>query len=212
MKKEEIIKQILEKPLVPVYYNADIEETKKIISACYESGIRVFEFTNRGDKAKAVFSQLIPYVKANCKDLIVGIGTISTASEAEQFIKLGADFIVQPGTTSDVAEICQKYAVAWIPGVMTPTEIYQALALGADMIKIFPANILGSAYIKALRGPMPKLKIMVTGGVEPTEASLKEWFGSGANAVGLGSQLFKDFQDLELFKEKVKNLFSYIQP
>jgi 2-dehydro-3-deoxyphosphogluconate aldolase/(4S)-4-hydroxy-2-oxoglutarate aldolase len=144
--------------------------------------------------------------------MILGIGTIVDAETAENYVKLGADFIVQPGTTKEVSEVCKKHNIAWVPGVMTPTEIYSALSLGASMVKIFPGNIVGSAYVKALRGPMPTVKIMVTGGVEPTEGSLKEWFDAGANAVGLGSQLFKDMDDIEIFKTKVKGLFSFIQP
>ena len=212
MNKEEILKLVIEKPLVPVFYSPDIEHSKTIVRACYEGGIRVFEFTNRGALAKTVFTALVPFIKEFCPGMILGIGTIVDAQTAEEYIAIGADFVVQPGTTREVGEVCVKNNIAWIPGVMTPTEIYQALALGADMVKIFPGNIVGSAYVKALRGPMPNVKIMVTGGVEPTEASIKEWFGAGANAVGLGSQLFKDFSDLEEFKNKVKSLFAFIQP
>lgn len=212
MTKEEIVALILEKPLVPVYYNADAEVTKNIIKACYEAGIRAFEFTNRGENAIDVFSNIQPFVKQYCPEMILGIGTIVDAETAEKYIALGADFVVQPGTNQEVGNVCKKYNIAWVPGVMTPTEIYSALSLGANMVKIFPGNVVGSAYVKALRGPMPNVKIMVTGGVEPTESSLKEWFGAGANAVGLGSQLFKDMNDIEIFKTKVKGLFSFIQP
>ncbi|MCP9770549.1 bifunctional 4-hydroxy-2-oxoglutarate aldolase/2-dehydro-3-deoxy-phosphogluconate aldolase [Lacihabitans sp. LS3-19] len=212
MTKEDILKLIIEKPLVPVFYSPDLEHTKNIIQACYEGGIRVFEFTNRGILAKTVFAALVPYVKQNFPEMILGIGTIVDAKTAEDYIAMGADFIVQPGTTKEVGDVCVKHNIAWIPGVLTPTEIYQALAIGADAVKIFPGSVVGSAYVKALRGPMPDVKIMVTGGVEPTEASLKEWFGAGANAVGLGSQLFKDFGDIDVFKNKVKELFTYIQP
>ncbi len=212
MTKEEIVSLILEKPLVPVYYNADADVTKNVILACYEAGIRAFEFTNRGENAINVFSKIQPFVKQNCPGMILGIGTIVDAETAEKYIALGADFVVQPGTTHEVGNVCKKHNVAWVPGVMTPTEIYSALSLGANMVKIFPGNVVGSAYVKALRGPMPNVKIMVTGGVEPTESSLKEWFGAGANAVGLGSQLFKDMNDIEIFKTKVKGLFSFIQP
>jgi 2-dehydro-3-deoxyphosphogluconate aldolase / (4S)-4-hydroxy-2-oxoglutarate aldolase len=212
MTKEEIVNLILEKPLVPVYYNADAEVTQNIIKACYEAGIRAFEFTNRGDKAIEVFAKIRPFIDANCPGMILGIGTIVDAATAEKYIQLGANFVVQPGTTSEVGEACKRHNIAWVPGVMTPTEIYSALSQGAQMVKIFPGNVVGSAYVKALRGPMPNVKIMVTGGVEPTESSLKEWFGAGANAVGLGSQLFKDMDDIEIFKNKVKGLFSFIQP
>lgn len=212
MTKDEIVSLILEKPLVPVYYNSDPEVTINIIQACYDAGIRAFEFTNRGENAIDVFAKIQPYIKLNCLGMILGIGTIVDGETAEKYIGLGADFVVQPGTTKEVGEVCKKHNIAWVPGVMTPTEIYSALALGANMVKIFPGNVVGSSYVKALRGPMPTVKIMVTGGVEPTESSLKEWFGVGANAVGLGSQLFKDMNDIEVFKNKVKGLFSFIQP
>jgi 2-dehydro-3-deoxyphosphogluconate aldolase / (4S)-4-hydroxy-2-oxoglutarate aldolase len=212
MTKDEIVSLILEKPLVPVYYNSDPEVTINIIQACYDAGIRAFEFTNRGENAIDVFAKIQPYIKVNCPGMILGIGTIVDGETAEKYIGLGADFVVQPGTTKEVGEVCKKHNIAWVPGVMTPTEIYSALALGANMVKIFPGNVVGSSYVKALRGPMPTVKIMVTGGVEPTESSLKEWFGAGANAVGLGSQLFKDMNDIEVFKNKMKGLFSFIQP
>ena len=212
MTKEQIVELMLEKPLIPVYYNADTATTKGIIKACYEAGIRAFEFTNRGEGASEVFAQIQPFIKENCPGMILGIGTVVDAGTAEKYIKLGANFVVQPGTTKEVGDVCHKHNIAWIPGVMTPTEIYSALSLGAVMVKIFPGNIMGSAYVKALRGPMPNIKIMVTGGVEPTESSIKEWFGAGANAVGLGSQLFKEMNDIEIFKTKVKGLFTFIQP
>jgi 2-dehydro-3-deoxyphosphogluconate aldolase / (4S)-4-hydroxy-2-oxoglutarate aldolase len=212
MTKTAILDLIVSKPLVPVYYNADFETSKSVIKACYEGGIRVFEFTNRGEKAKEVFGKLVEVVKAECPGMIIGIGTIVDGKTAEEYIAMGADFIVQPGLTPEVGEVCVAKNVVWIPGVMTPTEIYRALALGADCVKIFPGNVVGSGYVKALRGPMPDVKIMVTGGVEPTEASLKEWFSAGANAVGLGSQLFKDFGNLDEFKTKIKSLFAFIQP
>jgi 2-dehydro-3-deoxyphosphogluconate aldolase / (4S)-4-hydroxy-2-oxoglutarate aldolase len=211
MNQNDILSLIIEKPLVPVFFSADLALTKSIVSACYEGGIRVFEFTNRGVAAFEVFTQLVPFVKEHCPGMIIGIGTVVDKATALQYISAGAHFVVQPGLTEEVGEVCKSHKVAWIPGVMTPTEIYRALALGAPMVKIFPGNVVGSAYIKALRGPMPNVKMMVTGGVEPTEDSLKEWFGAGANAVGLGSQLFKDFGDLEVFKNKVKALFAFIQ-
>ncbi len=210
MHRSAVVKTILEYPLVPVYFNASFEITKGIVEACYEGGIRAFEFTNRGEAAPEVFKELSKYVKANFKDMVLGIGTVVDAKTAENYIAMGANFIVQPGMTEEVGEVCKSHDLAWIPGVMTPAEIYKSLSLGADAVKIFPGNILGSAYVKALRGPMPNVKIMVTGGVEPTEKSIKEWFGAGANAVGLGSQLFNNMDDIASFKENLTQLFKYI--
>lgn len=179
-------------PLVPVFYHPELEEAKKIVSACYAGGVRVFEFTNRGENALPVFTALVAYAKENCPGLVMGIGTIADADSAKAFIAAGAEFVVQPFTTPAVGEVCLAAGIPWMPGTMTLTEMHTAIHLGAACVKIFPGNVLGSAFVKALRGPMPDLKIMVTGGVEPTAASLQEWFGAGVNAVGLGSQLFKN--------------------
>jgi 2-dehydro-3-deoxyphosphogluconate aldolase / (4S)-4-hydroxy-2-oxoglutarate aldolase len=206
MTPQEIIHKINTIPIIPVYYNADEQTCLNILSACYRGGIRVFEFTNRGDNAVAIFKVLREYVDTHFSDMALGIGTIYTTTQAQQFIDLGADFIVQPCTVAAVGEVCNAHNKAWIPGVMTITEINNALLFGADMVKVFPGNVVGSAYIKALRGPMPNVKIMVTGGVEPTTESLNEWFGAGVNAVGIGSALFPKNADSEAIELKVKGL------
>src|SRR5690606_22839090 len=141
-----------------------------------DGGVRVFEFTNRGENALEVFSELVKFGQVNCPDQQLGIGTIATADSARQFINAGANFVVQPFTTPEVGAVCREKGISWIPGAMTVTEIQQATVLGAEVVKIFPGNVLGAAYIKALRGPLPQVRLMVTGGVEPTEASLQEWF------------------------------------
>jgi 2-dehydro-3-deoxyphosphogluconate aldolase / (4S)-4-hydroxy-2-oxoglutarate aldolase len=206
MSNTDTLNFICQNPLVPVYFNADAKTAIAVLQASYDAGLRVFEFTNRGVDAPQVYKELKAYKDQYCADMLLGIGTISTAFMAEEFIKVGVEFIVQPGISSEVAEVCSQNNTTWTPGVMTPTEIYAALNLGAGMVKIFPANIMGSAYIKALRGPMPHLKIMVTGGIEATEASLHEWFGAGANVLGLGSQLFKNLSNLDTFKTEVSAL------
>jgi 2-dehydro-3-deoxyphosphogluconate aldolase/(4S)-4-hydroxy-2-oxoglutarate aldolase len=207
-----ITQLLLDYPLVPVFYNADSAIAQAVAQACYAGGVRVFEFTNRGKEALNVFKTLVPFIKKKCPGMAIGIGTIYTAEEAESFIAAGAQFIVQPCTTAAVGAVSSAHHIPWIPGVMTPTEIQQALMLGAEAVKIFPGNVVGSGYVKSLRGPMPDIKIMVTGGVEPTPESLKEWFGAGANAVGLGSQLFKNLDDLSLVENTLADLFKFIQP
>lgn len=202
---------VLAHPLVPVFYHPDVEICKRVMQACYDGGVRVFEFTNRGENALEVFTALVQYAKENCPDQLLGIGTIATGESAQRFIDAGARFVVQPFTTPEVGEVCRKNGVPWIPGAMTVTEIQQATVLGAEIVKIFPGNVLGSAYIKALRGPLPRVKLMVTGGVEPTEASLEEWFSAGANAVGLGSQLFKNTDQPELITQTLTRLFGWAE-
>ncbi len=188
--KAQIIEKMTAFPVIPVFYHPDVETARNVLSACYRGGVRCFEFTNRGPEAESVFSALYPFVRENFPDLALGIGTIYNVPQAEIFIRMGADFLVQPVTTEDVADYCKIHQRVWIPGAMTLNEIYQAYLLGADVVKVFPGNLLGPEYIKAIRGPLPHVKMMVTGGVEPTVESLKAWFDAGVVSVGMGSQLF----------------------
>ena len=178
-------------PIVPVFFHPDLEYTQQVVKACYVAGMRVFEFTNRGETAFEVFEALEKYVRIHCPEMSLGIGTIYTPEDAERFLKAGADFIVQPITTEAVGAVCKTYGKPWIPGALTLNEIWSAWQMGATAVKIFPGNLVGPDYIKALRGPMPHIPLMVTGGVEPTTASVQEWMNAGVQAVGIGSQLFK---------------------
>jgi len=198
-----VYSRIEETPIVPLFFNADLTVAQHVLKACYDGGIRVFEFTNRGAEAPVIFAKLIDYCEKECPDLVLGIGTIYDAKQANEFIAMGADFMLQPFTTPEVGEVCAKHDIPWMPGTMTLTEIRNAEILGAKYVKIFPGNVVGPGFVKAIKGPMPKTKIMVTGGVEPNKESLSSWFGAGAAAVGMGSQLFpadliakKDYQSI----------------
>lgn len=189
---------------VPLFYNEDLELCKEVFRACYRGGVRVIEYTNRGDFAHEIFAELSLFVKDELPELIFGAGTIMDAPTAAQYIQLGANFIVAPVIKSDVAQVCNRRKIAWMPGASTMTEIALAEELGAEIVKLFPANIVGPGFIKALKGPMPWSSIMVTGGVEPTRENLSKWFGAGAACVGIGSSLFpkelirnKDWDQLE---------------
>ncbi|MBT9393560.1 bifunctional 4-hydroxy-2-oxoglutarate aldolase/2-dehydro-3-deoxy-phosphogluconate aldolase [Hymenobacter sp. NST-14] len=208
---EHILETVLRYPVVPVFYHADAAFAQQILAACYAGGLRVFEFTNRGSNAFDVFEQLVAYVHDHCPDMLLGIGTIYTAEEAKRFIQAGADFVVQPCLTADVADACRRNDTPWLPGTMTVSEVFQATRLGAAIVKIFPGNVLGPGFIKSLRGPMPSVPLMVTGGVEPTEASLREWFGAGVNVVGMGSQLFKNPNDTEALSRQIADLLAFAQ-
>ena len=206
----ETLAALLRYPVVPVFYHADAAYAQRIVQACYAGGIRVFEFVNRGEHALAVFTQLRGFVAAQCPDMILGIGTIYKAAEAERFIAAGAEFVVQPLATAEVAEVCRAHDIPWLPGALTPTEIYNASELGAAVVKIFPGNLVGPDYVKALRGPMPYIKLMVTGGVEPTRESVSAWFGAGVNAVGMGSQLFKNADDTDALAARISELMGFV--
>ncbi|CAM3862471.1 bifunctional 4-hydroxy-2-oxoglutarate aldolase/2-dehydro-3-deoxy-phosphogluconate aldolase [Aquirufa aurantiipilula] len=201
---EVVYQRIQETPIVPLFFNADLTVATSVLKACYDGGIRVFEFTNRGKEAPYIFAKAMEYVEKECPDLVLGIGTIYDAKQANEFIQMGADFMLQPFITEAVGEVCGKYDIPWMPGAMTLTEIRQAEIWGAKIVKIFPGNVVGPAFVKALKGPMPNTQIMVTGGVEPNKESLSTWFKAGASAVGMGSQLFpadliakKDYQAIE---------------
>jgi len=206
----EAFETVMRYPVVPVFYHADAAYAKRILQACYAGGLRVFEFTNRGERAFDVFVELVQFVQENCPDMLLGIGTIYVAEDAERFIAAGADFVVQPCLTAEVAEVCRKHNTPWLPGTMTISEVYQATKMGAAIVKIFPGNVVGPGFIKSLRGPMPKVPIMVTGGVEPTQESLKEWFEAGVNVVGMGSQLFKNADNTEALSQQIASLLEFV--
>ena len=210
---EKILNLVTNHPIVPVFYHADTDHAQAIVQACYDGGLRVFEFTNRGEKALAVFTQLVSYVRENCPDMALGIGTILTPEDAERFLDAGADFVVQPVTTAAVGDVCRERGIPWMPAGSTLNEIYQATLLGADLVKVFPGNVVGPGFIKAIKGPMPSLKLMVTGGVEPNSESLTAWFKAGVTAVGIGSQLFSgDGADPSVLRERVAGLVQIVTP
>jgi 2-dehydro-3-deoxyphosphogluconate aldolase / (4S)-4-hydroxy-2-oxoglutarate aldolase len=212
--KTELYEKIAERPLVPLFYHPDVDFCLQVLQACYNGGIRVFELTNRGKGADILFSKLIDYRNKNMPEMAIGIGTIFTANQAKHFIDLEADFVIQPIVDEGVAKVCNDHNIAWTPGAMTFTEIYKAQQLGSDIVKLFPGNIVGPDFLKAMKGPMPNTKILVTGGVEPNEQNIKTWFTSGAHALGLGSQLFTkealNNKDFQLIENTVKRCFTYI--
>lgn len=189
MDTQDLLKKISLFPVIPVFYNPDIEVTLNVISACYKGGMRVFEFTNRGPESAVVFEEIISN-RSNYPEMALGIGTIMNKLHAKIFTTLGADFLVSPILDLNVAKICKQRNKPWIPGCGTLTEVVKANRSGAELVKVFPGNVLGSGFIKSVLGPCPELKLMPTGGVKPDEENLNEWFSAGAFSVGIGSSLF----------------------
>ena len=187
--KSEIIEQMNDTGLIPVFNHNDPEIASKVLVNSYEAGIRVFEFTNRGKNAPEVFSQLVTDAKG-LEGLILGIGTIWSADMAKNFLKLGAQFIVSPGLVPEMGRTMEEENILWVPGCGTISEVNSAIQLGAEMVKIFPGNVLGADFAKAVKSVLPEVKIMPTGGVKPTADNLSKWFGAGVHCVGMGSQLF----------------------
>ena len=179
--------------VAPVFYNPDPEVCLNVIRACSRGGARAIEFTNRGDFAVDLFGDLARALQKTDPDIILGIGSVVDAGTASLYLNRGARFVVSPCLVPDVARVCNRRMTAYFPGCGSVTEIGQAHELGCDIVKLFPgASVGGPDFVKAVLGPMPWTKIMPTGGVDPDEASIAKWFGSGIVAAGMGSKLITD--------------------
>ena len=184
--------KMAEAGMIPVFFHKDVEVCKKVLEACYKGGIRLFEFTNRGDFAHVVFEQLNKFAEKEFPEMILGTGSVVDAPTAVLYMQLGSNFIVSPILNPEMAYVCNRRKVLWSPGCGSASEIGRAEELGAEIVKIFPgAQVGGPKFVSAVKGPMPWTQIMPTGGVEPTEANLTEWFKAGAVCCGMGSQLIK---------------------
>lgn len=187
--KIEVLQKAAEQGMMPLFYHADIELGKEIITACYKGGARLLEFTNRGDYAHEVFGELNKFCRKELPEMIMGVGSINDAGTASLFMQLGANFIVSASLREDIAKVCNRRKIPYMPGCGSLTEIGKAEELGCDIVKLFPGSVYGPGFIKAIKGPQPWTNIMPTGGVAPTLDNLKGWFGAGAICVGMGSKL-----------------------
>ncbi|MBP3671457.1 MAG: bifunctional 4-hydroxy-2-oxoglutarate aldolase/2-dehydro-3-deoxy-phosphogluconate aldolase [Bacteroidaceae bacterium] len=177
--------------MVPVFYHSDADIAKKVLKACYEGGVRAFEFTNRGDFAQEVFAELVKFAANQCPDMIIGIGSVVDAATAALYIQLGANFVVGPCFNPDINKVCNRRLIPYIPGCGSVSEINNAQESGCIVCKVFPAgNVGGPSFVKNIKAPMPWSMLMVTGGVEPTTESLTSWINAGVTCVGMGSKLF----------------------
>ena len=163
--------------MVPVFYHADLETAKAVVKACYDGGVRAFEFTNRGDFAHEVFGELVKCANKELPGMIMGIGSVVDPATAALYLQLGANFVVGPLFNPEIAPICNRRLVPYCPGCGTVSEVGKAQELGCDLCKVFPGDVLGPAFV-------------VTGGVNPTMVNLEGWFKAGVTCVGMGSNLF----------------------
>lgn len=188
--------------LVPVFYQADQDVARRIVHACVEGGARVVEFTNRGDLAYRVFCDLVEYCSQHLPHVILGVGSVVDPGTAALYINSGANFVVGPILNADVAKVCNRRKVPYLPGCGSASEIGQAEELGCEIVKLFPgAEVGGPSFVKALLAPCPWTKIMPTGGVDATEESVSAWIKAGCACLGMGSKLItkeavaaRDFQ------------------
>jgi 2-dehydro-3-deoxyphosphogluconate aldolase/(4S)-4-hydroxy-2-oxoglutarate aldolase len=189
--KMQVLAAMSKTGMVPVFYHNDPEVAKNVVKACYDGGVRAFEFTNRGDFAQEVFTEVVKYAATECPEMIVGIGSIVDPGTASLYLQLGANFIVGPLFNPEVAKICNRRLVPYSPGCGSVSEIGFAQEAGCDLCKVFPAgNVGGPSFVNNVKGPMPWSMLMVTGAVEPTEENLTAWIKAGVTCVGMGSNLF----------------------
>jgi 2-dehydro-3-deoxyphosphogluconate aldolase/(4S)-4-hydroxy-2-oxoglutarate aldolase len=185
-----VLNTMLETGMVPVFYHPNVEVAREVAAACVAGGCPLLEFTNRGDHAWEVFNELERYCARELPELILGVGSLVDSGTASLFINCGANFVVGPVLNPEVARTCNRRKIPYSPGCGSLSEISQAEELGCEIIKIFPGKEVGGpSFVKAIKGPCPWVSIMPTGGVEPTEASLKGWFDAGAACVGMGSNM-----------------------
>jgi 2-dehydro-3-deoxyphosphogluconate aldolase/(4S)-4-hydroxy-2-oxoglutarate aldolase len=188
-KNETILKKITDQAILPLYFDADETVSLEVLKALYGAGIRLVEYTNRGEAALNNFKKMVALRDKEMQDLLLGIGTIKNAQMATTYIESGADFIICPGLVEEVVEVADKHDMLWIPGCMTPSEIIRAENLGAKMIKLFPGDMLGPGFMSGIKSLFPNLIFMPTGGVSLDKDNIQAWFDAGVSAVGMGSKL-----------------------
>ncbi|WP_367388819.1 bifunctional 4-hydroxy-2-oxoglutarate aldolase/2-dehydro-3-deoxy-phosphogluconate aldolase [Lewinella sp. LCG006] len=202
----QVAQKMAEQGMVPLFYDADMETSKKVLTACYKGGAHLMEFTSRGDFAHEVFGELNKFCERELPAMILGVGSITDAASASLYMQLGANFIVTPVLREDIAMVCNRRKVLWSPGCGSLGEICRAEELGCEVVKLFPGGIYGPAFVKNIKGPQPWTSIMPTGGVSPTRESLEAWFKAGVSCVGMGSQLMVKNQTGQLDYLRIEQL------
>lgn len=210
-----VLAKMAEAPVVPVFYHKDAEVACSVVKACYDGGVRAFEFTNRGDFAHEVFEQVVKFAARECPDMAIGVGSVVEPATAALFMQLGACFVVGPLFNPEVARVCNRRGVPYTPGCGSVSEVGAAQEAGCDLCKVFPGDVLGPKFVKGLMAPMPWSRLMVTGGVEPTQENLSAWFKAGVFCVGMGSKLFPkdrvDASDWQYVADKCREALSYVK-
>jgi 2-dehydro-3-deoxyphosphogluconate aldolase/(4S)-4-hydroxy-2-oxoglutarate aldolase len=212
----EVLNEILRIGLVPVFHRSDVDIARRIVAACADGGARVVEFTNRGDNAYRVFSELVAHFAQADPDVILGVGSVVDPATAALYIASGANLVVGPVLNPEVARVCNRHKVAYVPGCATPSEISAAEELGVEIVKLFPGKLLGGPdFVKAILGPMPWTRLMPTGGVTPDKESITAWFEAGVAAVGMGSRLIgrglATDEDFERLTRQVAQAIGWIE-
>lgn len=183
-----IYETLIENKVVAVVRTNSYEEAKEISEGAILGGFKVIEITMSVPNA----TKLIGELKEKYKNLCIGAGTVLSKDEVDGCIENRADFIVSPCFDEEIIEYCKEKKTLIIPGLMTMSEVNKARKLGLEFIKVFPGNVVGKAFVGAVKSIFPNLKVIPTGGVN--KENINEWFNSGANCTGIGSDLNKAYK------------------
>lgn len=195
--------EFINNKVIPVYNHSDIEVLKQIVDKLVAANKNIFEFTNRSDNALKVFSELVTYTK-QFENFHLGVGTIFTITDAQYYKNAGASFIVSPNFNEELSHWAKGQNILYIPGCATVTEFYKAYMLGHEFIKLFPANVYGTSFLKALKSVLPQISVMPTGGISFSKEAINQWIDAGASSVGIGDNYIKAL--LELPSNEIKNI------
>ncbi|MGP1680135.1 MAG: bifunctional 4-hydroxy-2-oxoglutarate aldolase/2-dehydro-3-deoxy-phosphogluconate aldolase [Burkholderiales bacterium] len=211
-----VLSTMMQQGVIPVFYHADVDVCVNVIQACADGGAKCVEFTNRGEFAAHVFFEVTRHFAKADPSVIMGVGSVVDAATAGICIANGARFVVGPLISADVAKLCNRRGIPYSPGCGSVTEIGDAQELGCEIVKVFPGSSVGGPdFVRSVMAPMPWTRIMPTGGVEPTEESLREWFGAGIVACGIGSRLITkqmlDAKDYKGIEENVRKTVKLIK-
>src|SRR5436189_102707 len=184
MSKESNLRHVLDCGIVAVVRSPDSQQLVEVARALADGGGSVVEITMSVPNALDVLRQVR---QALGDRLLLGAGTVLDPETARAVLLAGAEYIVAPTVNLDVIRLCQRYDKLVMPGAFTPTEILSAWEAGADIVKVFPAEVLGPAFFRAMRGPLPQVRLMPTGGVDLSTAA--DFLKAGACCLGIGGQL-----------------------
>lgn len=185
MDKQTLITKICDAGLVAVVRSDSIDQALRIADACMAGGVAALEITYTIPGASKVIEKLAETFTKG--EILLGAGTVLDPETARQAILSGAQYVISPYLNTDTIKLCNRYGIACMPGCMTVTEVVHAMEAGADVVKLFPGDLFGPAFIKNIRAPLPQVKIMPTGGVSLSNA--KDWIAAGAVALGVGGNL-----------------------
>jgi 2-dehydro-3-deoxyphosphogluconate aldolase/(4S)-4-hydroxy-2-oxoglutarate aldolase len=183
--KLKVLSRVMESGLVAVVRADSSEQASRIAEACAAGGVAAVEITFTVPGTANVISDLAKQYQKD--EILIGAGTVLDPETARIAILSGAQFVVSPALNPESARLCNRYQIPYMPGAATPREVIEAMECGADIVKVFPGDTLGPSFVKAIRGPLPQVSLMPTGGVDI--GNVADWIKAGCVAVGVGGNL-----------------------